>query len=279
MRAIETIEAMPEFAGAADRAGPAPQLQWIEIARLRVDEVYQRPVTKVGRANIARIAANFRWHRFAPVVVSPVPGGFFAIVDGQHRVTAAASIGIEAVPCQVILADRREQADAFRSINGDVTRIHKMAVFAAAVAAGEPDAVRLAGIAARAGVEILRYPVRDLDQKPGQTMAIAGMVEILGAHGEAVLDLTLRGIRESQGETRGVMTGQILRGTAEFVARRLAFETPAAAILDFLGTVILIREADKASHTERPRGKAVWSELSDRLGRAWDRREATRAAA
>jgi hypothetical protein len=278
MRAIEPIEAIPDFAEAADRAGPAPQLQWIEIARLRVDETYQRQLTKAGRANIARIAANFRWHRFAPVVVSPVPGGFFAIVDGQHRTTAAATIGIEAVPCQVIMADRREQADAFRAINGDVTRIHKMAVFAAAGAAGDEEAARLAAVAARAGVEILRYPVREVDQKPGQTMAIATMQAILDDLGEGVLELTLRGIRQSQGEMCGVLTGPILRGTAGFLAQRIALDTPEADLLAFLARVILVREADHDHRAERPRGKAVWSELADRLGRSWDKWAAAKAA-
>ncbi len=84
--------------------GPAPLLQWVKIAELVVDDRYQRPIYGAGRVNVRRIAEAFSWAKFAPIVVSPVEGGRFAIVDGQHRATAALLRGIEAVPAQVIIA-------------------------------------------------------------------------------------------------------------------------------------------------------------------------------
>lgn len=87
--------------------GPAPKLEWIDISDLVVDDSYQRPIARAGKTNIARIVSNFRWCYFAAVVVSPIEGGKYAIVDGQHRVTAAAILGITSVPCQLILADRK----------------------------------------------------------------------------------------------------------------------------------------------------------------------------
>ena len=75
--------------------------------------------------------------------LAPVAGGKFAIIDGQHRATAAALIGIETVPAQVIVADRIEQASAFKSINGQVTRVNKLALHHAAVAAGDAEAREL----------------------------------------------------------------------------------------------------------------------------------------
>src|SRR6266550_4097499 len=69
--------------------GPAPFLEWIETSRLVVDVTYQREIGRRGAVNVNQIAENFDWSKFAPVIVAPVEGGHFAIVDGQHRTTAA----------------------------------------------------------------------------------------------------------------------------------------------------------------------------------------------
>ena len=74
-------------------AGAAPMLQWLKITDLVVDPAYQRPIIGKGRQNVDRIAREFSWSCFAPVVVSPVAGGRFAIIDGQHRTTSAAIVG------------------------------------------------------------------------------------------------------------------------------------------------------------------------------------------
>lgn len=60
--------------------------------------------------------------QFAPIIGAPIEGGQWAIVDGQHRTTAAVLRGIEKVPCQVVQADRIQQAAAFAAVNGSVTK-------------------------------------------------------------------------------------------------------------------------------------------------------------
>jgi hypothetical protein len=111
-------------------------LQWLKITDLVVDPTYQRPIVGTGRRNVTRIARVFSWSCFAPVVVSPVEGGLSAIIDGQHRTTAAALVGLETVPCQIVIAGREEQAAAFKAINGVTTPISRMALHAAALVAG-----------------------------------------------------------------------------------------------------------------------------------------------
>ena|ERR1700686_5427879 len=69
--------------------GPAPFLERIETEKLVVDTTYQREIGRCGAANVQQIAENFDWSKFAPVIVAPIEGGQFAIVDGQHRTTAA----------------------------------------------------------------------------------------------------------------------------------------------------------------------------------------------
>jgi ParB-like nuclease domain len=89
--------------------GPAPFLEWIETDKLVVDVTYQREIGRRGATNVNQIAENLDWSKFAPVIVAPVEGGQFAIVDGQHRTTAAILLGQEKVPCQVVQADRAKQ--------------------------------------------------------------------------------------------------------------------------------------------------------------------------
>src|ERR1700759_4472369 len=133
--------------------GAVPMLQWLKIEDLVVDPAYQRPIVGNGRRNVDRIAGSFSWSCFAPVVVSPVEGGKFAIIDGQHRTTAAAILGFESVPCQIVVAAQQEQAAAFKAINGTTTPISQMALHAAALVANESWAVQIAHACACADVQ------------------------------------------------------------------------------------------------------------------------------
>jgi hypothetical protein len=209
MRAIDASE----FASiAVPDVGAAPMLQWIQVSDLVVDDAYQRPIYGAGRINVRRIAAEFRWSKFAPLVCAPVAGGKFAIIDGQHRATAAALIGIDSVPAQLIIADRIEQAAAFKSINGQVTRMHKLALHAAALAAGDADAAELASIAEAAGVTLLRYPLPIEKMEPGQTQALGAIGEGLRLYGRETVITGLQCIIETTNNRAGMLSGPILRG-------------------------------------------------------------------
>jgi hypothetical protein len=80
--------ALPAGAAFGDR-NPA-MLQWLALDRLVIDDAYQRPLLPGTWKSIEKIAANFQWSRFSPVLVAPIAGGLFAVIDGQHRVHAAA---------------------------------------------------------------------------------------------------------------------------------------------------------------------------------------------
>ncbi len=55
--------------------GPKPQCVWVDLVLLRIDETYQRPIDKQGRAQIVRIAELFDWRKFAPLIVAEIGGG------------------------------------------------------------------------------------------------------------------------------------------------------------------------------------------------------------
>ena len=136
---------------------PAPMLEWLPIRKLVVDDRYQRPLTGTSWAAIRKIAGAFHWSRFAPVLVAPVEGGLYAIIDGQHRTHAAALCGFTSVPAMAVHMTAREQASAFTWVNGQVLRINQHQVYRAALAAGEDWALRCRDAVEAAGCRLMTY--------------------------------------------------------------------------------------------------------------------------
>jgi ParB-like nuclease domain len=208
MRSISTEGfEKPKF----NSAGAAPMLQWLKMTDLVVDPAYQRPIVGNGRRNVDRIARAFSWSCFAPVVVSPVQGGKFAIIDGQHRTTSAAILGFDSVPCQIVIAAREDQAAAFKAINGSTTPISQMALHAAALVASEAWAVQIAHVCACAQVELLRYPVPTGKQEPGQTMAVAAIARCLKQYGEATLITALQCVTQTSNNLPGALSARTIK--------------------------------------------------------------------
>ena len=49
--------------------GPAPMLQWVRVDQLVIDDAYQRPLGRANWTAIQKIAANFAWSRFHPLLI------------------------------------------------------------------------------------------------------------------------------------------------------------------------------------------------------------------
>jgi RNA polymerase sigma factor (sigma-70 family) len=200
--------------------GPVPELLWLRISDLRIDERYQRSVLGKGMTNIRYIATNFQWSKFTAVCVARWEGIDY-VVDGQHRTYGAALRGLERVPCLVMRAPPEVAADAFAAINGRTTAIHALNVWGARVAAGDPEAVALDKACRAEGVLIKRYPVPVLKMRPGQTVALGALQRGMKDLGEPGLRLALRLLMTAHPEERGVLTGSLLRVALRLVARLL----------------------------------------------------------
>jgi hypothetical protein len=200
--------------------GKVPRLEWISIASLVVDQQYQREITNVGRKNIRLIAESFNWSMFTAVMVAPIGGSRYAIVDGQHRTTAAALCGIEKVPCEVIEAVRGEQAAAFRAVNANTTRPHTVQLFHASVTAGEPAALRVVAVCERAGVRIARSlgSLRD-----HETFCVGAIGKGIQRYGEAVVTLALKAIVHSGDGRAEELNRTIISAVIEVLARSAAW--------------------------------------------------------
>jgi hypothetical protein len=220
MRSIDTARFKDVSARPMIACGPAPDMRWVEIDRLVVDPAYQREITKQGAANVKRIAEAFDWRFFSAVVVSPVEGGRFAIIDGQHRTTAARICGFEQVPCQIVHAAPHEQAAAFDAINGATTKVSAQSRFRAAVAAGDVEAVRAKRLADAAGIRLLFYPLaaKHSMAEPGDTNAIGLVLKICAKHDDRFITLLFRALRAAAGDICGQLSMLAIRGFAEVLA-------------------------------------------------------------
>jgi hypothetical protein len=195
--------------------GPAPMLDWVSVERFVVDDSYQREVGKRGRSNVQHIAEHFDWSKFAPVIVAPVEGGLYAIVDGQHRTTAAILRGIDQVPCQVVQADRAQQAAAYAAVNGNITKTTPQQLFHARLAAGDKNAQELKKVCDAGGVEILRRNLILAKMKVGQTQAVGALARCLRDYGSDTLITALQCITETADGNAGFVRATIVEALCE----------------------------------------------------------------
>lgn len=211
--------------------GPAPILNWIETEKLVVDTAYQREIGRRGALNVHQIAENFDWSKFAPVIVAPVEGGMFAIVDGQHRTTAAMIRGQQQVPCQVVQADRAKQAAAYAAVNGNITKTTAQQLYHARLAAKDDGAVALAEVCAAANVEVIRRNIPLLALKPGQTQAVTALARCLNVYGRETLITALQCITQTSDGNPSFVKATIIEALCEVLHEATDWRDAGEALL------------------------------------------------
>ena len=200
--------------------GAVSQLIWVDLADCVVDREYQRDITTHSRSRVVKIAAEFDWSCFSPLIVSPVADGKYAIIDGQHRATAAMLIGETQVPEMVVIADRARQAKSFAAINGSTTKMTAQQVYRAARASKEPKIVEIDAIAAECGVHILTRKLQADLMKPGDLICVQAVVKAFEQHGAESLRAAFAAIMASKGDKRGLISPIVVRGLAMLFAHR-----------------------------------------------------------
>lgn len=228
-------------------AGPTPVLQWLRISDLVIDPLYHRPITSGGRRKIERIAQSFSWSCFLPVIVAPIEGAKFAIIDGQQRTTAAALAGLEEVPCQIIAVPEQDHALAFSTINHTGRPPSRLTSQAGNFLASEPQAIQLAEICSRAGVELLRYPVPVDRQASGQTMAIGAIAQCLKRYGEETLITALQCITQTTNNRPGVLSARTIKAICAILGNNPPLRDSGLALLETFDAINLAAIAEKAA--------------------------------
>lgn len=189
---------------AAVDPGPAPMLQWLPINSLVIDEAYQRPLGRGNWIAIEKIAANFQWSRFSPVLVAPIEGGLFAVIDGQHRTHAAAICGLTEVPAMVVQVGIEEQSRAFAWVNSQSIRVSVFHVFKAALSAKEDWAIRADAAVSAAGCRLMTSNATSSSKQAGQIYCVGFIRKMIEAGNDAAVTAALSAIRSTPSMDRAV---------------------------------------------------------------------------
>lgn len=179
-------------------AGAVPELRWLAIDDLRVDEGYQRPLGPANWAAIRKIAKGFNWGKFTPVMAAPIVGGGYALIDGQHRSHAARMAGFTHVPAMIVVLSRGDQAASFSAVNGSTIAISAFHVYRAALTAGEDWAIRSRDAVAAAGCTLMESNPSFQNRKPGQVFSIVLIRKHIEMGRDAFVTAALRAIHGSE---------------------------------------------------------------------------------
>lgn len=203
LRRIAPLQIPPSLRSMAN-AGKRPTLAEIPITQLRVETDYQREIMRRGLRNIRSTVADFRWSRFTPLIVAPLGedgngAPLFAVIDGQHRATALASLGVASAPCIVHALSQQARADAYSAINTAVTAMTPQARFFAMVGAGDETAVAVKAVCDELGIEPMKYGASSEFLKARQCVAVGALHAACARHGADILRAGLRLIVEREG--------------------------------------------------------------------------------
>jgi hypothetical protein len=251
--------------------GPKDQveLQWVETAKLHVDDRYQRLVSDRGRRTIRKLIAEFDFAKFGAIVVARTEDGSLTILDGQHRALAAIALNIGWVPAAITKAELQDQAKSFVAINANRTGVQAIDKYRARVTAGEPAAVELSEILAE--LEICTDVPAGGALRPRQTRAVNCLEKLVKAFGKGTAFTALEMLLDAQpGEANLLMNFNI-----EVTTRTLARVIDAKGNIDRLQQVLEETDftslADDASQLTKIQGGQKVKHGTDRLLAAYNK--------
>jgi hypothetical protein len=185
------------------------QLDWVEVASLRVSQLAQRDLNPHW---VNKIVAEFDPEEFGTPTVNQ-RDGFWYVIDGQHRVEALRSLGWDdiKIECWVYTGlTEQQEAAKFLLLNNRLT-VATFPRFRIGVEAGNEEETAITTIVQNAGLHVA------LDKAEGSINAVGTLRRIYKRDGELVLARTLAMIRDAYG-TPG-MRAAVLDGIALFCAR------------------------------------------------------------
>lgn len=193
--------------------GAKPELKWLLLEQLQVDNSYQRDTqSSASRASIRYLKRNFCWANCGALIVCKDEDKY-NVIDGQHRLEAARGRGdIQTLPC-IVISDMniQNQALSFVQINRQRVSLTPMARFHAAVAAGDTLAVHAQGILDTAQIKVPRSPVFMGHTKPREMQAVGTLLTLVKAYSAEIIVWALQCIPEAYGDEVGQMRSHLIK--------------------------------------------------------------------
>lgn len=230
-------------------AQPLPQVQWIAIADMVIDETYQRPLGQRNITAIAKIADAFNWAMFSPLIVAPIEGGKYAVIDGQHRAHAAAVCGFTSVPAMITTVSHSDQAASFVRINTGQIRASATQVYRARLAAGDAAAKEMDATVTAAECRLMTYNTSFSTRKPGEVYCVA-LIESFVKRGDKIaVALALKALRMVFPDDVSVYDAMLLGPWIGAVAQNKRYESlpMLCEVLRANRPWLVIEKADRAT--------------------------------
>lgn len=241
------------------------RLRWIPLAKMRVSALAQRELVQ---ARVDRIDANMDLEQLGNPTVSE-RGGYFWIIDGQHRIEAYKQWIGEDWPGQELqcwtYSDLTEQAEAeiFLKLN-DTLAVTAMAKFRVGVQAGRTVESDIDRIVRAQGLHV------STDQGEGSIRAVGTLRRVYARSGPGVLARTLAIIRDAYG-TPG-LDAPVIDGIG-YLCGRYNGELDTALAVQRLASVhagvngLLGAAEQTRQRTRAPRGHCVAAAAVDLINR------------
>ena len=186
------------------------RIECVPLERI-VTEQYQRIL---NMKNVAGIVKNFDPAKLGVLVVSHRADGTYAVLDGQHRLTALRRLGYDAANCIVLEGMTiQQEADYFRRQNENKQSLRINDTFNASLWAEDAESLRIKELMDKYGFR---------HGKSGQPMcicAIGALQRILRRFGDRTLELTLACIAATWPHDSTILRGEMLAGLGEFWRR------------------------------------------------------------
>ena len=186
------------------------RIECVPLERI-VTEQYQRIL---NMKNVAGIVKNFDPAKLGVLVVSHREDGTYAVLDGQHRLTALRQLGYDATNCIVLEGMTiQQEADYFRRQNENKQSLRINDTFNASLWAEDAESLRIKELMDKYGFR---------HGKSGQPMcicAIGALQRILRRFGDRTLELTLACIAATWPHDSTILRGEMLAGLGEFWRR------------------------------------------------------------
>lgn len=211
-----------KIASAVETTRKQPEYKRLKLRDLLVDDKYQRAVS---RERVLDIVHQFDWNLFNALwIADRRKAGKYYVVDGRHRMHAAAILGIKEVWCEVRpTTGGDEEARIFVMLTTKRRRMNSAQQFQAKLVYGDPEAVEISKVVGK-----YRFAIQDPDLF-GSTGSYRDKAEVIGAvgtlevvyrdNGRKGLDRVLLTLRKAWDGVPPTLGAQMLRATARLYER------------------------------------------------------------
>ncbi len=193
--------------------GDKPELAWVDVALIDVDNNYQRPLKP---ALVEKILQKFTWSKFGAIVLSRKDGGRFTVVEGQHRLRVAiAHPDVDQVPAAIVSHDdTKSEAESFLAINRDRMAVTSIEQYWAGLTAGDDTAIAVSRVLQSAGCDVVPESGH---YRPNLTNAVTAVSRCLRNYGSAATRRALLVVRAAWPDDAKALRGSLITALARII--------------------------------------------------------------